>query len=400
MNLDDPGWERLLLAARRKLERTGGAMIGNVGISKPTDEERRVIIGITGRHRAAGVTRLQVGLADVDTALQEAHGSGLRAVLAEHGGPLRNRPAEQDREERGKDAALADLAAHCPRHRGRQWFTGWLQGLVADGTATRLVRRGEGGLFALAGEVLNRLPGDDVPLPVLAERATGSTKALSGTPLAGLVQRGLAAREGTTEASTSRAQQRARWESAGVIVDDLASQVLVLNLRPVEQHPVATWLREAATYGLPFRLTLQQLVNWPMTLSGNVFVCENPAVVRTAAAELAEHSAPLVCTEGQPSAACHKLLAGCPGPLYWRGDFDWTGLRTTAMAMERYAALPWRMGRDDYLAGIESGDSEALRGPAAPSPWSLDVAAAMADHGRAVMEERLLPSLLEDLDTE
>jgi hypothetical protein len=47
--LADPGWQRLLAAARRKLERTQGELTGSVGIAKPAEAERRVVIGITGR---------------------------------------------------------------------------------------------------------------------------------------------------------------------------------------------------------------------------------------------------------------------------------------------------------------------------------------------------------------
>lgn len=43
--LSDPGWQRLLAAARRKLERTQGELTGTIGINKPTEAERRVVIG-------------------------------------------------------------------------------------------------------------------------------------------------------------------------------------------------------------------------------------------------------------------------------------------------------------------------------------------------------------------
>lgn len=90
-------------------------------------------------------------------------------------------------------------------------------------------------------------------------------------------------------------------------------------------------------------------------------MCENPAVLRAAAAALGESGAPLICTEGQPSAACHKLLTAACGRLHWRGDFDWTGLRTTAAAVDRHGAMPWRMSMSEYLAALETGDSEPLR---------------------------------------
>lgn len=393
----DPGWQRILAAARRKLERTGGELTGSIGLTKPTDAERRVIIGISGRHRSADVARVSLGLLELDRAIHDVHGIGLLAALAQRDGPVRNRPAERAEEEQAKAEALADLRRRCPAHADESWFVEWTSALAGDGTATRLVRRGAGDVLGWAGEVLNRLPAENTPLPVLAEWATGNTKALTGTPLASLVLRALAVRDGVPTPVT-RADQRARWEASGVIVDDLASQVLVLNLQARDDHVVAGWLNDAASFGIPFRLTLHQITVDPVTPSAReLYVCENPAVLRAAASELGEDAATLVCTEGQPSAACHRLLASYRGEVHWRGDFDWTGLRTTATAITRYSASPWRMTTADYLAAVETGDSEPLKGPAAPSPWDPDLAAAMTAGGRAIMEERLIPALLEDL---
>jgi len=108
--------------------------------------------------------------------------------------------------------------------------------------------------------------------------------------------------------------------------------------------------------------------------------------------------AALICTEGIPSAACHRLLSHCAGrPVHWRGDFDWTGLRTTAMALDRYGAVPWRMSTADYNSALAAGDSEPLRGTPSSSPWDPSLATRMHETGRAVMEERLIPALLTDL---
>ena len=247
-----------------------------------------------------------------------------------------------------------------------------------------------------AAAVLDLLPASDMPLPVLAERATGDTKALSGPPLSGLVLRALALWQGLPAVPGSREGRRPLWEAAGVIVDDLASQVLVLNIA-ASGSPLGRWLTEAASLGMPFRVTLHQLVSMPVALgTSRLYVCENPAVLRAAATELGARSAPLVCCEGIPSAACHRLLSQAR-QLYWRGDFDWTGLRTTAAAIDRYGAVPWRMSAAEYLAALAGGDSEPLRGTPAAAPWDERLADEMRGVGRAVMEERLIPDLLSDL---
>lgn len=432
--LRTPAWARLLKAARRHVERAG-ELTGTVALRDPSDAERHLISGMTGAYRSTSVRTVRVSVADLDDDLRDRCGMGIFAVLAALAGPVRNRPGERRDEEAAKREALADArgragdpastaagwaagtrvswaagtgasgrasttaGAPASRLAGHGWFERWLATVETDGTVTRLVRGGQADTLSWAVEVLRRLPAQAMPLPVLAELATGDTKALAQTPLATLVLRALALRD-DVPAPRSRADARRLWEAAGVIVDDLASQVLVLNLATDDDHVVADWLRDAADFGIPFRLTLHQLMIDPLVVtSPDVYVCENPAVLRAAAAELADSSAALVCSEGQPSQACHRLLERATGRVHWRGDFDFTGLRTTAMAIDRYRALPWRMSAADYLAGLEDGSTEPepLKGPPTESPWDTELAATMAARGRAVMEERLLPRLLADL---
>jgi uncharacterized protein (TIGR02679 family) len=125
-------------------------------------------------------------------------------------------------------------------------------------------------------------------------------------------------------------------------------------------------------------------------------------------------SAPLVCTEGEPSVACYQLLRAAVTTgtrIHWHSDFDWPGLRMTAAAIRRLGAAPWLMGADNYRAALTAGDApstprrgassargfEPLRGPAGESPWDRRLAELMQASGRAVTEERLLPLLLAEL---
>ncbi|WP_369225701.1 TIGR02679 family protein [Streptomyces sp. R39] len=405
------GWTRLLAAARRRLERTGGALDGDIGLTTPSEAERRTVIGITGRYRPETVKRLAVPLRELDGYLYDRYGTGLLQTLGRLHGPLRDRPAERAGEQARREQALT--SAHSSRLAGEGWFAAWLERIAADGTLTRLVRRGDAPLLDAAVRVLERLADDGeripgpavgaLPLPVLAEWATGDTKALvPGTPLEQLVLRALARRTGDDAAvPRDRAGRRALWESAGAIADDLASQVLVLNIGAEGDTVVCDWLRDAADFGIPFRLTLHQLATDPVVPAARtVFVCENPAVLRAAAGELQDTAAALVCTEGVPSAACHKLLGDAVragARLHWRADFDWAGLRITAAAMARHDARPWRMTAADYTAALGEGESTPLAGPLAASPWDPGLALAMEASGSAVMEERLLPALLSDL---
>ena len=116
-----PEYRRLLAAARRSLERTGGELTGSVSLSHPDDAERKAIIGLTGQYRDTRTTRIGVRLADLDRAVREATGHGLPELLAERGGPLRDRPAERNALAGARDAALRGAQAS-PLHAGRGWY--------------------------------------------------------------------------------------------------------------------------------------------------------------------------------------------------------------------------------------------------------------------------------------
>src|SRR5258707_9983341 len=88
-----PEYRRLLAAARKSLERTGGELSGRVSVAAPDDAERKAIIGITGIHQPAGTRRLTVPLADLDAAWRGAAGLALEDALAALGGPVRDRRA-------------------------------------------------------------------------------------------------------------------------------------------------------------------------------------------------------------------------------------------------------------------------------------------------------------------
>ncbi|WP_432833822.1 TIGR02679 domain-containing protein [Dactylosporangium sp. CA-092794] len=382
----DPGWRRLLGAARRSLERTGGSLDGSVSITTPSDDERLVVIGITGVYRPIGVSRLTVRLDDVDAHLRATHGAGLATVL----GPLRDRPGERRRAAVERDALLTRAAGS--RHAGSPWYQDWIDGMSRDGTLTRIAR---GGIdFQAVVTVLDALPAAEEPMPAFAERLLGDTKALADGPLRGLTLRALAAWH-EVPVPAGAEEERALWDLVGVVPDDLASQVLVLNV-PATGGLLGSWLTDAAAAQVPVRVTLHQLRLAPITLTcPEVFVCENPAVLRAA---VAATSRPLICTEGVPSTAVHALLrAGGPDTVIrWRNDLDWTGVRLTGTALARYPnAVPWRMDTATYAAHAAGG--VPLIGSPAASPWDPALADTMIATGRAVMEERILPLLLRDL---
>jgi uncharacterized protein (TIGR02679 family) len=347
-------YQRLLTAARRSLERTGGALTGRISVPDPDDAERKAIIGITGVHQSAGTKRLTVSLAALDAAVLRGTGYGLVALLTELGGPLRDRPGAAASLAASR-AELVALAEASPLYLACDWYRQWVSELRQDGTLTRLATQDDGGPLRQAVRALEFLNGrpagaGPIALPALAAQITGDTKALNhGTGLSTLVLRALALQAGVARPG-SAAERRDLWDRAGVLVDDLASRVLVLNL-PADGEGLGEWLTSAARYGTPFQVTLHQLAAHPVQISGpRIFVCENPAVLRRACAELGAACPPLVCTEGRPSTAFHRLIAvaiGAGAELWYHGDFDWPGVAITADLLTRTG-----LARGGWVRGI------------------------------------------------
>ena len=397
-----PEYRRLLAAARRSLERTGGSLEGSVSVSSPDDAERKAIIGITGQYRDAGVSRLTVRLAVLDSHVREATGDGLAALLETlDGAPLSDRPGERLRVEAGVEAVVRCVEESFLAF--FDWYGDWITELRRDGTLTRLVNAGEQGRAAQAVRVLEAMDGRPSPvlLQSLAAEVTGDSHALDGgTTLCTLVLRALALRLGAARPASAQ-DRHELWDAFDVIVDDLASRVLVLGL-PAEGDGLGEWLSSAAARGVPFYATLHQIVTMPVqTWAPAVYVCENPGVLRAAAQALGSSCAPLVCTEGRPSTAFHRLAAcvvAGGGELRYHGDFDWPGMAIASAVMARHGAVPWRMSASDYLAGVRAdADHVPLSGAVARTPWDERLAKAMTEMGRAVYEETVLDALLSDL---
>jgi uncharacterized protein (TIGR02679 family) len=405
-----PEYRRLLDAARRSLERTGSDLTRTVTVKSPDDRERRAIIGITGQYRPEGVGLLAVNLTDLDQAVRNATGDNLTRLLGRIGPPLRDRPAERQRLTGGREAAIRSAEESFLSQRG--WYHAWLAELAADGTLTRLIHAGEADRLEQAMRVLEwverriDLKAAPAQLADLAATITGDTRALGhGTVLAGLVLRALAFRLGAGRPKTTE-ERRDLWDRNGIIVDDLASRVLVLNLA-THGEGLGEWLTSAREHGTPFYVTLHQLVTMPVTLPVTagppplVHVCENPAVLRRAAGELGPDARPLLCTEGQPSTAFHRLarmVTGAGGTLGFHGDFDWPGVAIAAAVINRHGARPWRFGAADYERALGQGaGSVSLAGTPQPTPWDRALAEAMTDHGRVVHEESVAARLISDL---
>lgn len=356
--------------------------------------ERRALEGLTGRSfRAAGSMRLRTS--ELDAALSRAGiAPSLRRALELLDGAIYDRKAHRETRER----AWAEVLAQAGEPR--------LEALIGTPSGVALLKRLAGGdpraaqsLLRSSRRVLERLPERGMPLAQLAALTLGDAHALdAGSAVATLVLRSSA----VCAMEEDRVERpREHWARLGVTVNELAAPALCLNL-PVQRsvEPAASVM---LSVGEPIHLSLRRLLRDPPAWAvgdRDVFVCENPSIVAIAADRLGSSSAPLVCTDGMPSAAQRTLLsqlAEAGAHLRYHGDFDWPGLTIGNFIMRALGAQPWRFTADDYLAACQGAASGLAAGERIEAQWDPDLADAMAERALAIHEEAVAEGLLEDL---
>ncbi|WP_306184383.1 MULTISPECIES: TIGR02679 family protein [unclassified Streptomyces] len=395
--LGDPGLAWFVDRVRQRMSR-GRPLTGSVTLSDPDASQRRAAERLLGRApRSSG--SLSIRLATVDEILRRSGVSpdGLAVAVVALTGPVVLRAETRNREERAWEEAYAPLGlldAELAR---------WAERIRRDGLVRRLARTPEvaGPLVEAAVRALRALPAS----PPTA-RATFAARNLSGahalddgTPLATLVLSGIRCLTGFPDGSGAQWRREA-WASVGLLKDDLSSTVLTLNLRGT---PALDWMADA---GEPTVLTLRSLTGRPPVASapttGTVHICENPAVLSAAADTLGPACPPMVCLQGQPSAAALTLLRDLSthgARLLHHGDFDWGGVRIAAALARSVPWQPWRYTAADYRAAVPAvAEALDLTGPPAATPWDPALAVALAECGVRVEEETVLDDLLTDLD--
>lgn len=385
---------------RRRLEH-GGQATGTVSLADPADAERAAVDRLLGRRPSDGA-RVTVPLDAVETMLRDAGVcAGWRQAIEVLDGPVVDRAGHR----RATEQAWAAVATALPT--AEAWQRRWRDDLLATGLLRRLADTPEHAarLLDRTGAVLDALPAAGVRLAHLAAETLGDSHALDADrPDATLVLKALQHRHLPPDERgplPTGGDRRALWAAAGVLLDELAAPVLACNLPAAGDGPVDRTLQAHAAAGEPVRLTLRALLRHPPDLTGlagrTVFVCENPTVVAAAADALGADGAPLVCTDGQPSAAVQTLLrqaAAAGAVLAHHGDFDRGGLRIATTVIERFGARPWRMDVASYRAAPAG---PALPGRVDPVAWSPGLADAMNARRVAVHEEQVLDHLVDDL---
>ena len=392
------GGEKLTALRQRLRSRyERGMSLDQFTLTDLAPHERRALAGLLGR-RAVAAGSMRLRRSELDAALKHAGiAASLRQALEFLDGPLSDRRA--DRASRQQSWHTAFSCIEEPR----------LVALVADVAGTALVKRLAGSdpqraksLLEQAARVLSRLPGRGTSRAQLAADVLGDSHGLdNGRPVGTIVLRACTADPflETVEAAgllDAEESLRERWARLGVTVNALTLPALCLNL-PIMNHDL---IHQA---GEPLHLSLRRLLRRPpawVVADRDVFICENPDIVAIAADRLGSACAPLVCTDGMPSAAQQTLLAqlaAAGARLRYHGDFDWGGLNIGNFVMREFGAKPWRFGTTDYLA-VRAEHSIALRGGRpVVAQWDDALAGAMANRGVVVHEEGVAELLMMDL---
>jgi uncharacterized protein (TIGR02679 family) len=259
---------------------------------------------------------------------------------------------------------------------------------------------------SLAGQLLmlaHALPAEGEVLGVLAARLFDDAHALDAKTTLGALAVGLAAAIGRVPPASGAHARRAAWLACGVVVDDLSSTVIALGLPGGTTSPTARALAALSESGQPAVLTYRQLaVDDIGRCPEVVWVCENPAVVASAADRVGATAAALVCVNGQPGAAVVRLLTRLVeggSSLRYHGDFDAGGVSIARTLARRVPWSPWRFDEDHYRAACAAGAPlPTFSGTVAETPWDPGLAGAMDELRCRVEEESVLLELLRDLE--
>jgi uncharacterized protein (TIGR02679 family) len=414
----DTAW---LVERIRRRAAEGRPLTGNLTLGTASPAQRRAVDALLGRAPSRG-TSLSVRLEELDGLVRAAgiHPGGLRAAVEELTGPIPDNKANTLAEAEAWRNAYEPLDAAVS---GNAYLSDWWSRSHTRGVFKRLAGGDPGVARTFAAQtaaVLAVLPAEGISLPVLAARATKDAHALDADqPVGRLV---LAATQHWAQSLSSdpeslitlpkSEQRRAQWAELGVSLDELSSRVLVLGLPGHAAGPggLGPLLAIATACGEPLALTLRQVRRGAATTgpdpfgvgAGEVFICENPAVLEAAARSLGPTCPPLICVEGHLSVAARALLRAVSergASFRYHGDFDWGGLRIANSVFGLTDATAWRYSLRDYLDAVESGHGAPLNtGVPCDASWDPHLRAAISTRAVRVEEEHVLPDLLSDLD--
>lgn len=382
-------------------------------VALPDEQTRQAVSEVYGRSLYLGHSRIMVSKLDKVLREDTRFGLGLAQVLEIlHERPVEPREsptaARAEKRDRTTETALAALAEHGLAE--REWAQPWVQwlhqyGRVAEEELDVVLRHAAGALSAMVLDPAAGEPESFTSRADLASRVGRAHELDSGTTLSRVVLRAAALAHGIDPPANER-DRRALWERCGVALDEVSATVLCWALPLTGDDEWSRMVLRRGELGLPTHLTHRDLAAAPGNLVAPgtvVAVCENPRVLEAAAQEEIRH--PVVCVSGQPTTVALSLLSRLRADgaaLRYHGDFDWAGVSIARQLWSAHEVGLWRMSAADYreavnLAAADRLDLPQLVGSPVETPWDPDLAELMSTASRAVEEEIVLPTLLNDL---
>ena len=399
--LRDPRLTPLWQTVHRRLEKSGGQVVGvRAHLSAPSEDTRAVIDRLLGmRSRGAD---LRIALDRLDDRLVRRLGWSLLDVVTTLVGPVRDRPGQRIAVVEAEAATWDRLFAHQALKRHLD-LIGWLVRLQRTGSWRRL--DDPEGRLTQALDVLDHLPrAARQGISQLANRTLGDAHGLDATtPTGRLVTAAMAHGAGLT-GPLRAAQRRQLWADQGIIFDETSSTVLTLGLRPDPLGPLteaANRWADGAT-PLPIPLAAVQVEPWRAPPGTTIWACENPSVLAAAVGTMAT----VICLQGRPSLAAVLLLRGLiksGARVRYHGDFGSGGISIANEVIGGMGATPWRFGITDHQealnrAALTATDLRPLRGTVPDACWDPELAPSIRRAGVEVEEELVIDLLVSDLD--
>lgn len=185
--------------------------------------------------------------------------------------------------------------------------------------------------------------------------------------------------------------------------DTLAGQILLealsaLQLEPPVRDGVSSSVLIAKLHGFTcVHLPWREVIQLPRQQTDVLFL-ENPAVFE--ALLDTGITRPMLCSQGQPSAACIALLDKLEGKILFAADFDLGGLRIAKRIAGRYPNRfkPWHFDKSAFQAALEKTGGFSLTANLEPYKTLFpELVSAMQETGRGAHQEAILEMFCQEV---
>lgn len=410
----NPACDRLMRELRRKWE-SHGKVTGRITLKQITEEERRVIGGVIGKHLPEGT--IQIAFSEVEQGLQKTRFApvDMKTVLEAYFGTslYTNKEKEEQKRQEKEDF----FEKHIQMQRESTLVVSWLEemqkqkkyGYQLMSKEYRKDRKDAEVLLRNVEAALSRLENteEESLLAVFAAEISGNPHYFDkGTAASQLLTHAVCFWK-NIELPCNTYEWRDCMQMAGLVSDNIASMLHAFGVRLETKegwHPAYDAFCRRKE---PFVLTAENLRTavGARAYAGKVYVVENEMVFLYLAENTKDCEVTLLCTSGQLRAAAFRLLSCLVqggAEIYYSGDLDPEGMDIADRLWRRYgeAVHLWRMSGEDYDRSISKellshqrlGKLSRLQ-----NPILCSAAERVYKEKRAGYQENIIESLLEDI---